>query len=210
MAVFGAEQVRDQRTARQYFEKYYAAVNIGGLIAFAFISYAQQNESYAIGYAVPAGLLVLALFFFWIGYKFYIHIQPEDSVLSKIIPVTINAYRTWRKQRRYIQTSTANSTGTTETLFPRANRQSWSFLDYAKLSNQGNFFDRIVDDVKSVRRIIVVFLLLIPYWLIYLQVNNRHHFSTYSTIDVYVLVDRNNISHSRCTYESTTFVQYDG
>ena len=157
MAVFGAEQVREQKNAREYFEKYYAAVNIGGLVAFSFISYTQQNASYAIGYAVPAGLLVLALLFFLYGYKFYTHIQPEDSVLSKLIPVTVNAYQTWRERRRSMEPS-------------RANVQSWSFLDYAKLSNRGAFLDRIVEDIKSVRRIIVVFLLLIPYWLIYLQV----------------------------------------
>ncbi|CAF4454763.1 unnamed protein product, partial [Adineta steineri] len=48
--------------------------------------------------------------------------------------------------------------------------QSWSFLDYAKISNQGKFLDRVVDDIKSLRRIIIVFLLLIPYWLLYFQI----------------------------------------
>ncbi|CAF4324368.1 unnamed protein product, partial [Adineta steineri] len=46
MAVFGAEQVREQKATTQYFDKYYAAVNTGGLIAFAFIAYGQQNDSY--------------------------------------------------------------------------------------------------------------------------------------------------------------------
>ena len=174
MAVFGAEQVREQKTARQYFDNYYAAVNIGGLTAFAFIAYTQQNESYVIGYTVPAGLLILALLFFVIGCKFYITIEPENSVLSKLIPVFRNAFRTWRKQRRYAQpTSPTNASGMSDPLLSRMNEPLKSFLDYAKVSNQGDFLDRVVDDIKSVRRILAVFLLLIPYWLIYVQVKNR-------------------------------------
>ncbi|CAF3386932.1 unnamed protein product [Rotaria sp. Silwood1] len=51
------------------------------------------------------------------------------------------------------------------------NEQPISFFDYAKGTNNGRFPDRIVDDIKSLRRIIVMFLLLIPYWLIYVQSN---------------------------------------
>ncbi|CAF4910303.1 unnamed protein product, partial [Rotaria socialis] len=54
MAVFGAEQIREQKATRKYFDKYYAVVNTGGLIAFGFIAYAQQNDSYFIGYIVPS------------------------------------------------------------------------------------------------------------------------------------------------------------
>lgn len=174
MAVFGAEQVREQKTARQYFDNYYAAVNIGGLTAFAFIAYAQQNGSYVIGYTVPAGLLIIALLFFFIGCKFYITIEPENSVLSKLIPVFRSAFRTWRKQRRYAQTTApTNASGMSDPLLARMNEPLKSFLDYAKVSNQGDFLDRVVDDIKSLRRILAVFLLLIPYWLIYVQVKNR-------------------------------------
>ncbi|CAF4329397.1 unnamed protein product, partial [Rotaria sordida] len=104
MAVFGAEQIREQRATRKYFDKYYAAINTGGLIAFAFIAYAQQNNSYFIGYIVPTVLLIIALILFLIGYKFYIHIQPHDSVISNFIPVFINAFHTWRKHQQNKQT----------------------------------------------------------------------------------------------------------
>ena len=181
MAVFGAEQVREQTTTRQYFDKYYAAVNTGGLIAFGFIAYAQQNDSYFIGYTVPAGLLILALIFFLIGYKFYIHVPPVDSVICNFFPVFSNAFHTWRKQRRNANNrkysdSSGLLAGDSENNDPvsfSSSGSSWSFLDYAKVSNQGKYFDRLVDDIKSVRRIIVVFLLLIPYWLIYIQVKRK-------------------------------------
>ena len=183
MAVFGAEQVREQRATRQYFDKYYAAVNTGGLIAFAFIAYAQQNDSYFVGYVVPTALLILALIFFLIGYKYYIHIQPHDSVIGNFIPVLINAFQTWRKHRRNAQTVGTNRRSqnasallgdqienSDHSWLLSSEQQSWSFLDYAKISNQGRFLDRVVDDIKSLRRIIIVFLLLIPYWILYFQV----------------------------------------
>lgn len=203
MAVFGAEQVREQKTARQYFDNYYAAVNIGGLTAFGFIAYAQQNYSYVIGYTVPAGLLILALLLFFIGCKFYTTIEPEDSVLSKLFPVFRSAFRTWRKQRRYATTSPMNASGMSDPLLARMNEQVKSFLDYAKVSNQGDFLDRVVDDIKSLRRILAVFLLLIPYWLIYVQVKNR--ISSFND-ELLIDLDRNNISYPRCTYENLAFV----
>ncbi|CAF1102360.1 unnamed protein product [Rotaria sp. Silwood1] len=182
MAVFGAEQIREQKATRKYFDKYYAVINTGGLIAFAFIAYAQQNDSYFIGYTVPTALLIIAFILFLVGYKFYIRIPPHDSVISNFIPVFINAFQAWRKHQQNLQTSISKrrssesstlldyQTESNDELSLSASNHSWSFLDYAKLSNQGRFIDRTVDDIKSLRRIIVVFLLLIPYWLVYFQI----------------------------------------
>jgi peptide/histidine transporter 3/4 len=181
MAVFGAEQAREQKTTQQYFDRYYAVVNTGGLFAFAFIAYIQQNISYFIGYTIPAGLLIIALILFLSGYKYYLHvyIPPEESIVSNFIPVIINAVQTRRKYRRDARLSdTSRESSDPPRLFNRTNGQSASLLDYAKISNQGKFLDRTVDDIKSLRRIIAVFLLLIPYWLIYMQVKNENFSST--------------------------------
>ena len=181
MAVFGAEQVREHKATTQYFDKYYAVVNTGGLIAFAFIAYAQQNDSYFLGYIVPAALLLVAFILFLIGYQFYTHVPPQDSVIGHIIPVLINAFQTWRKHRLAARRSApsprasnlfGNQIDNSDQLSSSTSGQSWSFLDYAKLSNQGRFIDRVVDDIKSLRRIVVVFLLLTPYWLLYFQVSS--------------------------------------
>ncbi len=182
MAVFGAEQVREQRSKTRYFDVYYAAINTGGLIAFGAIAYLQLEKGYFIGYLVPGGLLFLAFVFFIIGYKYYIHIKPHDSVITAFFPVVINAFHSWRNYRRNrggsnIGTELQRDQTIVETegdsnvyLSFIVNTSTWSFLDYAKISNQGRFLDRMVDDIKSLRRIIVVFLLLIPYWLLYVQV----------------------------------------
>jgi hypothetical protein len=89
--------------------------------------------------------------------------------MSNFIPVIINAFQTRRKHLQDAQIAATNGRSSDP-----SNGQLRSFLDYAKKINQGKFLDRIVDDIKSFRRIIVVFLLLIPYWLIYMQVKNEN------------------------------------
>jgi peptide/histidine transporter 3/4 len=184
MAVFGAEQVREQKSKTRYFDVYYAAINTGGLIAFGAIAFLQLKKDYFIGYLVPGGLLILAFVLFVIGYKYYIHIKPHDSVITVFFPVLINAFQSWRNYRRNRrETIHGDELRQDETIVETEgdsnvylsftiNTSTWSFLDYAKISNQGRFLDRIVNDIKSLRRIIVVFLLLIPYWLLYVQVSS--------------------------------------
>ncbi|CAF4613781.1 unnamed protein product [Rotaria sp. Silwood1] len=184
MAVFGAEQIREKTLTTQYFYKYYVAVNIGSLLAFGIIAYVQQNKSYFISYLISTILLVVTLIVFIIGHRCYIHIKPHDSVITNFFPVLINAFQTWYKHRYYIRKMSNELRPSNESMFSNdqyennkdqilfnMNEQPISFFDYAKGTNNGRFPDRIVDDIKSLRRIIVMFLLLIPYWLIYVQSN---------------------------------------
>ncbi|CAF2586135.1 unnamed protein product [Rotaria sp. Silwood2] len=185
MAILGAEQIQEQKSTTQYFYKYYISVTIGCLLAFGLIAYIQQNKSYFIGYLISIILLVVTLVVFLIGYRCYIHIKPYDSVLTNFFPVLINAFQTWRKHRCYVRKMFSEHRFSNESMFSNdqyddnnkeefsfnMNEQSISFFDYAKGNNNGRFPDRIVDDIKSLRRIIIMFLLLVPYWLIYLQSN---------------------------------------
>lgn len=183
MAIFGAEQLREEKPITKYFLKYYMAVNIGCFLALSIVAYIQQDKSYFIGYLISTIFLVLTAILFCAGYKCYNHIKPHDSVISKIFPVLISACRT-RLIRLYdahkrtskkkpsipsIEEST-DEDGRDNISASDTSEQQITFLDNAKMPNNGQFLDRIVNDIKSLRRIIVLFLLLIPYWLIYLQV----------------------------------------
>jgi peptide/histidine transporter 3/4 len=126
--------------------------------------------------------LILAFVLFVIGYKFYVHIKPHDSVITHFFPVVINAFQSWRNYHRNRRELNGDSElHPDETVVETegdsnvylsfiVNRSTWSFLDYAKVTYHGRFADEIVNDIKSLRRIIVVFLLLTPYWLLYVQV----------------------------------------
>jgi peptide/histidine transporter 3/4 len=179
MAIFGAEQIREQRSTTQYFDKYYAAVNTGGLVSFAILAYVHQNIKWLYGHIIATSLLALTWLIFLMGYKCYIHIKPHDSVITNFFPVLINAFRTWRKFRyraRRIHYERRDSNNRTETreqndhVSYELNERPKSFFDYAKVAYNGKFQDRVVDDIKALRRVIIMFLLLIPYWIIYLQV----------------------------------------
>lgn len=181
MAVFGAEQVREHKATTRYFDFYYGAVNIGGLVAYSAIAFLQL-KSYFIGYVVPGGLLVLAFLCFLVGHKHYIYIKPFDSVVTNFFPVILNACQTWRRHGQSKTQADNHGAFSAETSLLKSDRISndslsfnvsvptWSFLDYAKIANKGRFIDREVDDIKSLRRVTAVFLLLIPYWLLYIQV----------------------------------------
>ena len=184
MAVLGAEQIRDQKATTQYFAQYYTAVNLGSFLAYGIIAYVQQNRSYHVGYLISIGLLAFTLVLFLAGYKCYIPIKPHDSVVTNFLPVMINAFRSWRtrpqltrnihRNHRFSRKAlrASDQLDTSENLTFGDNEQSRSFLDYAKVEYNGRFPDRVVDDIKALRRIIIMFILLIPYWLLYVQVNS--------------------------------------
>ena len=184
MAVFGAEQVRGQRNKTRYFDTYYAAINTGGLFAFGAIAYLQLNinHGYFIGYLISGVLLLLAFILFLVGYPYYVHTTPNESMITHFFPVLINAIQSWRNHRqnrhdpncqieRHPDEAVVETEGDSNVYLSfTVNRSAWSFLDYAKITNRGRFPEQIVNDIKSLRRIIVVFLLLTPYWLLYVQV----------------------------------------
>jgi dipeptide/tripeptide permease len=188
MAVFGAEQMQESNIPTRYFDKYIVAVNIGGIFATILIPYIQVIQQdpnrFFHGYLVAASLLIVAIILFIGGYRcrLYIHIEPHDTIITKCIPVIYNAFQTRRKYKadkesiHQVHRSSSrdlliDSTSTREERSWKAiSEQSTSFLDFARASNNGKYVDRIVNDVKSLRRVIIVFLFLIPYWLIYYQV----------------------------------------
>lgn len=186
MAVFGAEQIRESDEPSRYFDKYITAVNIGGICGVVLVSYIQDfqqdDDRYFHGYLFAGISLVASAVLFIFGIRFYIHIRPHDTIITKCLPVVYNAFQIKRKYKHDHETRllkrTNSVSGNTflDSMNSRHSEQSDindqlpSFLDYARIRFGGRFIDRIVTDVKSLQRVIVVFLLLIPYWLIYYQV----------------------------------------
>ncbi len=170
MAVFGAEQIPDFKYAARYFDKYFLAVNIGATIATLSIPLIQNDSAdqttainYFYGYLTAIFMLIAAVVLFMLGYRYYIHIPPGDSIVLKYIPVIINACQTRRRYGRNRADTQINGISLNE-------ERRFSFLDYANDNNQGKFDDRIINDAKAFQRAVVVFLFLIPYWIIYYQV----------------------------------------
>ena len=182
MAVFGAEQTQESKGISRYFDKYVLVVNIGALIAMAVVPFLSRSADiyYHLSIFALVALFVSAVSFI-IGWRYYIHGKPYDSVIINCIPVIINACQTWRKCKKSQPakdnsseslsiSNTMNIRNDSHAELIRGDERPKAFLDYAKVINHGKFIDRIVDDVKSLQNAFIVFSLLIPYWIIYSQV----------------------------------------
>lgn len=187
MAIFGAEQLRESDQPSRYFDKYVAVINLGGVCGILLVSYIQDfhedRDRYFHGYLFAGLSLTAGLLLFILGIRFYIHVRPHDTIITKFIPVVYNAFqskRSYKSQQQHLpgikRTNSVSSNPLFDSSSSRYSEQSlssdpmFSFLDYARRRYNGKFMDRIVDDVKSLQRVTLVFLLLIPYWLIYYQV----------------------------------------
>lgn len=162
MAVFGAEQMQRLKIASRYFDKYVVATNIGSVVALVLIPYIATDQNY-IALIVATAALGFAMILFLIGCRYYIHVNPFDTVMTKCIPVVFSACQSWCRYRKERQTRENRESSEME-------RPSWTFLDFAKIPFRGRFHGRIVDNVKTVSSALAMFFILIPFWLIYSQV----------------------------------------
>lgn len=196
LVILGAEQDQDQdsRSTSRYFEKYVLAVNVGGAIAILIVPYVQKvlpNSDYYILYIVVIVIVSLAGSLFWIGWRYYLHVPTRDSVIFYLIPVLRSACRSWytfKKQPRKKNRQPTVERNVRETRMKKLNNTTGqeeleesgegreklpSILDYARSQYGGSCLDRHVDEVKALRNALVVFMLLIPFWLIENQVESN-------------------------------------
>ena len=52
-----------------------------------------------------------------------------------------------------------------------------SCFDYAKIQYGGSYHDNMVDDVRTLGKICVIFMAMIPYWIVYFQVRTADIYS---------------------------------
>jgi dipeptide/tripeptide permease len=161
------------------------AIDIGSMIAIVVFPYIQNGPEYDyfVPYLVAAATLFVSAVLFLIGWRFYIHVKSAETVITKCIPVVINAFQSWyryRKNKRSKRKESINSaqmqplnvvhTLTEEEALLGIYGRPSTFLDFARVANGGKFQNRIVNEVNSLRGPLVVFTLLVPFWLIYNQV----------------------------------------
>ncbi|KAK4315914.1 hypothetical protein Pmani_012875 [Petrolisthes manimaculis] len=169
IAPFGAEQVglntaNPQRT-RTFFNWFYWCINLGSLVGVGVISYIEQDSpgvcknGFFCGYLIATVCLVIALTIFVAVYPCYYIAPPEGSVLGNIARIIWEALCAMVKQCRYGRSENDQSPLHVE---PR-------FLDRAKIRYGGSFHESAVDDVRALGKLLSVFTALIPYWLVYFQ-----------------------------------------
>ncbi|XP_067928099.1 solute carrier family 15 member 4-like [Watersipora subatra] len=155
LAPFGGDQARGagSEMTQTFFSLYYWSINIGSILAFVGVAYLQE-WNFFYGFLVSGSGLLLSLICFLLGSKFYLK-RPagEVNVFKNVINLIANAYSV-RKNNSGLRTTVYN------------------FLDHANMEYEGGEFNiHQINDVKTLWKICKVFLLMVPYWICYSQMN---------------------------------------
>lgn len=144
---FGADQVQRDgpRTVQRFFNWFYFFINLGSLLAFTVLVWVQERYGLFYGYIITASAIILVSIFFSAGRNKYLNMPPSGSQLTKTAKIIYEAASIPRRQ----------------------NIPTW--LDKAKKAFGGTYSEAQVEDVRSLIRLLPVFILFIAFWAIYSQ-----------------------------------------
>jgi len=153
VSLMGADQVNDEgpEMVRKFFDWFYWFIQVGSLLAYTVVAYVQQEVSFFYGFLIASVSIACATILLVIGREHYILHPPQGSYLADTLRIIGGGLR--------------------EKLCCRANPSLTHWLDGAKDSVGGKFPEEMVEGVKSVVRLIPIFLTYIFYWTLYGQVS---------------------------------------
>ena len=149
----GADQVKDEgpEMVQKFFDWFYWFIQVGSLFAFTAVVYVQQEISFFYGYLITAVSMACGTILLVIGRKHYILHPPQGSYLADTLRII--------------------GAGLRDKFSCKKNSFVTHWLDDAKHTLGGKYSDEMVEGVKSVVRLIPIFLTFIFYWTIFGQVS---------------------------------------
>lgn len=96
---FGADQfdkpdnLKNETILQSFFNWYYASVGISIMISIIFIVYLQDKAGWAVGFGVPAGLMLLSTVLFLLGSSLYVKVKANKSLFPGFYRVIVMAFR---------------------------------------------------------------------------------------------------------------------
>lgn len=157
---FGGDQFKDnqKRQKDSFFSVFYMAINIGSLISTIITPtirggvFCYNTSCYALAFGIPAILMIVAIVFFIIGTRWYTHVPPTQSVITRLAGcIAKAAFRSCRCSRK------------------SSSEKKEHWLDHAEPDYDRQF----ISDVKDVTRVIWIFLPLPVFWALYDQQGSR-------------------------------------
>lgn len=95
---FGVDQFdpttdKGKKGINSFFNWYYTSFTLVLLLAQTVVVYIQDSVSWVLGFGIPTVCMFFSIILFFIGTKFYVHVEPEGSPFSGIMQVLVAAYR---------------------------------------------------------------------------------------------------------------------
>ncbi|KAG5036501.1 hypothetical protein AAZX31_07G017000 [Glycine max] len=96
---FGADQVNkkdnpnNQRALETFFSWYYASTAFSVIIALTVIVYIQDHFGWKVGFGVPAALMFMSTFFFFLASPLYVKNKVQGSLITGLAQVIVVAYK---------------------------------------------------------------------------------------------------------------------
>ncbi|GAB4860702.1 hypothetical protein Ancab_035864 [Ancistrocladus abbreviatus] len=95
---FGADQFNPntesgKRGINSFFNWYFFTFTFAQIVALTLIVYVQTDISWAIGLAIPAGLMLIACVLFFLGTKMYFKVKPQGSPMTSVVQVLVVAVK---------------------------------------------------------------------------------------------------------------------
>ncbi|XP_028804616.1 protein NRT1/ PTR FAMILY 2.13-like [Neltuma alba] len=90
---FDASTEEGRRGINSFFNWRYTITNLIYLVTQTVVMYIQDSVSWTLGFGIPTLCTLLALVFFFVGSRIYVHVEPDGSILSGVAQVLVAAYR---------------------------------------------------------------------------------------------------------------------
>merc|ERR1712223_1896399 len=160
VSAFGGDQFKlpeQERQLQTFFSVFYFAINAGSLISTALTPILREDvpcfgedTCYSLAFGVPAILMLVATVFFVIGKPFYVNKPPEGSITTKVIGSISHA-----TYKRFTSSD---------------KKEHW--MDHAKEKYENS----LVEDVKTLLRVLVIFIPIPVFWALFDQTGSRWTF----------------------------------
>lgn len=107
---FGADKPNNpnnEKVLQTFFNFYYAAFGILMMISLTVVIYIQNIYGWIVGFAVPAGLMILSGILLVLGSSFYVMVKPNKSLFVGFAQTIVAI---WKKRISNIQSPSSSCT----------------------------------------------------------------------------------------------------